>query len=865
MKTYKSASEVKKALLNLEEVVIGKWSAKINSDDELEMYAPDGSGRAASFHHFDKAVEDFYKWAGGMPETDKKPKSYPATPSGSGPLGPDTSDKKPWPDPKVNTQPVMQGDGADTKLGPDTTQNKPWVDPTVVKNPEKKEKENGTSDPTLGPDTSRNPTHWDSSDDTNNAIHVPSEDNISEEQFEPSVETEPHQIKNTGENVPSLGEFHANRIIDSFIETKREASYQELVQASPSAELLKDIANPNKWATNQALRDLGYLDKPELTEMGDPRDAGCDNGGAVGGQWEYDDRDKNAEEAWPGAGGAAGLLEPEDNDKNAEGGGAGGAGGVGMGEGVSLPAGGSVTHPKKKELTKPQDAGWPKAKASIVDLAYALAKAGCVLDHACKIMANPANVEKFAKLDKTAQLDPSAMFPGDLPQEGGEALNPAEFGDTAQLGPRADALYNEFLEMSPFMGDPEQVQGLESIFEGIRHSLSGGDTASAESMLAQIEDYMATLQRTGTKIRENWGQDGQYQRDLEAESAEELYHLTRSLGQDDPYDWATSGQPRQPGEEVPMDDPNMMVQAVDDSAKAYWSDYLKDYGKDLTKGESGNKNRKDNWKPKVDETPESDVDTSDTKKAQMDNAPGGAELSDDNSMVPDGGSSDPTAPVMPPKPAGPPGGPGAAPPAGPDAELKQLGWSDQDLSTMSNEDKQNIVNIKLKKPGSGAGLPGKAPADKTPAPAPPGPPPADGGGPPGMGDPQGGPAPLPMDNKAPVASREAQMAAPAEPAAAPAAPPAAPEAAPAAPAAPQQGGEQFAGEAGGDFSPESEALKVYNQIMEQEVKASTADQVPAIKAQMLVQRLLSEVGMPINEARNLFGLTKDKGFNTLFK
>ena len=860
MKTYKSASEVKKALLNLEEVVIGKWSAKINSDDELEMYAPDGSGRAASFSHFDKAVEDFFKWAGGMPDTDKKPKSYPATPSGSGPLGPDTSDKKPWADPKIKTQPVMQGEGSGTELGKDTTQNKPWVDPTVVKNPEKKEKENGTSDPTLGPDTSRNPTHWAAADAVNNPAHLPSEDNISEANFEPKVETEPHQILNTGENVPSLGEFHANKIVDSFAEVKREASYQELVQASPSEELLRDIANPNKWAANQALRDMGYIDKPELTEMGDPRDAGCDNGGATGGQWEYEDHNKNAEGEWPGSGGAAGILDQPDTDKSAEG---GGAGGVGMGDGASLPAGGSVTHPKKKELTKPQDAGWPKSKASIVTLAYALAKAGCVLDHACKILANPDNVAKFAKMDKTAQLDPNAMFPEDLPQEGGQALDPAEFGDAAQLGPRADALYNEFLEMSPFMGDPEQVQGIESIFEGIRHSLSGGDTASAESMINQIQEYMSTLQRTGTKIRENWGQDGQYQRDLEAESAEELYNLARSLGQEEPYDWSTSGQPRQPGEVMLGDeDPNMMVQAVDESAKAYWSDYFKDYGKDLTKGESGNKDRKDNWKPKVDETPESDVKTSDPKKAQMENAPGGADLAEGGSAVPEGANADPTAPVAP--PAAPPRP--AAPAAGPDAELKQLGWSEQDLSVMSNEDKQNIVNIKLKKPGSGDGLPGKARMEKTPAPAPPGPPPAgDDGGAPGLGDPQGGPVPLPMDNKSSMASREAQMAAPAEPAAAPAAPPAAPEAAPAAPAAPQQGGEQFAGEAGGDFSPESEALKVYNQIMEQEVKASTADQVPAIKAQMLVQRLLSEVGMPINEARNLFGLTKDKGFNTLFK
>ena len=161
MKIYKSASEVKQALLNLEEVVIGKWSAMINENDELEMWAPNGEGRSASFSYFDKAVNDFCKWA-GIPDKMPKPVSFDNIPKGSGPLGNDTADDKPWTDPKVNSQPVMQGDGADESLGKDTSADKPWSDPSVDKRPDEKAKDNGSSDPELGSDTTRNPTEWDS-------------------------------------------------------------------------------------------------------------------------------------------------------------------------------------------------------------------------------------------------------------------------------------------------------------------------------------------------------------------------------------------------------------------------------------------------------------------------------------------------------------------------------------------------------------------------------------------------------------------------------------------------------------------------------------------------------------------------------
>jgi len=906
--TYKSIKDVKDALLNLKEVKIGKWSAKLNKADELEMWAPNGEGRAASFYYFDKAVEDFCKWA-GIPEKTPKPVTYDKTPSGSGPLGEDTSGDEPWNKPKTNQQAPMQGQSSDEGLGADTSGDKPWTDPAVDKRPDEKAKENGGSDPELGSDTTRNDPKWaseykidfkgdtgtykswdeaygafkklymeaaadkaqatgeestfktlnrlaeehikplDDSDKTaqsdsadsqrNKDFYIPTEDNAGEGKYSPKVNTDPHQIQNVGENPPSLGEFHASRIVDTFAEPKRQASYQELVEASPSENLLRDIADPQKWAANRMLAEVnGDTDKSMFLvnyEEDDAKSAGC-------------------------------------GDKEAE-------GGIGMGEGVALPAGGSVTHPKKNELPskkKFKEASPQTKKSTIVSLGYALALANTEMKLACAIMADPNSVAKFDKMDKSAQLDPFALFEGEeLPSGGGEdPLKSEEFDMRFQdLSARYEKLFNDFYEVMPFLSR-EDKDGLESVLEGVSFSIKGGDLDSAESMIDQLEQHFASMPQpgmasVGTKIRENWGENGAYQRDIEAETAEEMYHLVRSLGTEDSYDWSSYGKPLDPNESMqeveaqemaPAPDMGMGVQAADEAAKTYWSDYFKDYGEKMTKDDVSKKDRKDSWTPKVDETPKPENKGPDVKKAQMESAPSPQVAPADSAPMPEAAPSEPTAPVAP--PTGPPSaGPKPTPTAGPDQELKGLGWTDEDLASMSDEDKQKIVQIKLKKPGSGVKETGPAPVDKTPKPAPPaGPPTEDGAMAPGT--PQPGPAPVPADPKAPVAaSKEAQMEQ-AQPAPAPApAPQAAPAQDPAAQQDPQfaQSGEQV------EFSPESEALKVYNQIMEQEVKATTAEQVPAIKAQILVQRLLTEVGMPINEARQLFGLTRDKGFNTLFK
>ena len=883
MKTYKSINEVKQALLNLETVRIGKWSARINDNDELEMWAPNGDGRAAPFYYFDKAAADFCKWA-GIPDKMPKPVTYDKTPSDSGPIGEDTSGDSPWKDPKINQQAPMQGQSSDESIGMDTSGDSPWTDPAVDKRPDEKAKDNGVSDPDLGSDTTKNPTKWGQSDgmsQSNKDFYIPEEDSADDSEYEPKLNTEPHQIQNIGENPSALREFHANYIVDTFVEPKRGLSYQELVESCPSERILRDIANPEKWAANQALRELGILDE-ESEQMEDSKDARFEPDHSMFLVDYEEDPTKTAR-----------LYE----DKSAEG---AGCGGVGMGEGVALPPGGSITYPKKKkqrqrseavappgkedmiqklknnpEVDNPWALAWSQynkekgKKNSISTLAYALVKANTDIKTACKVLANPKSIEKFSKMDKDAQLDPSSLFEDDMLSDGSNPLNPEEFKEEdtriVELEDKYDLLYNKFMEASPFMGSKEQVDGLTAVFDGINYSISGGDFDTARSMLDQVEQYLNDMPQPGlssvsTKIKENWGENGQYQRDIEAESAEEMYHLVRSLGTEDSYDWSSYGKPTEPGEDMVMNaqdlgespDMSMGVQAADDSAKTYWSDYFKDYGDKMTREDVSNKNRKDNWKPKVKETPKPENKGSDLKEAQMMNAPSPQLSPSESTPMPEAAPTNPTDPVAPQE--SPPNQ--QAKPAGPDQDLKNLGWTDEDLANMSPEDKQKIVQIKLKKPGSGVKETGPAPMDKTPKPAPPAGPPTEDGAKPGPDAPQPGPAPVPADPKAPIASKNAQQAQPAMQ-----------EPAPSQPVQDEgQANTQFVDpNSDNEYSPESEALKIYNQVMEQEVKATTADQVPALKSQILVQRLLTEVGMPINEARSLFGLTRDKGFNSLFK
>jgi hypothetical protein len=132
--------------------------------------------------------------------------------------------------------------------------------------------------------------------------------------------------------------------------------------------------------------------------------------------------------------------------------------------------------------------------------------------------------------------------------------------------------------------------------------------------LDEATDYFyRDKKEAGPKLREKWDDAGGYNRDMEAESAEELYHLVRSFGTEDDYDWS-SYKPSMPmapngieegsyATDGKFEGPEVMgteastKEAVDEDAKKYFEDYYGDYGKDLVKDDSSSKDPRDK-KPK---------------------------------------------------------------------------------------------------------------------------------------------------------------------------------------------------------------------------------------------------------------------------
>ena len=229
----------------------------------------------------------------------------------------------------------------------------------------------------------------------------------------------------------------------------------------------------------------------------------------------------------------------------------------------------------------------------------------------------------------------------------------------------------------------------------------------------------------GPKIKETWGD---YSRDLEAESAEDLYHLVRSFGQEDVYDWSGMRRPDQmspaaenmpdqmgPTTSVPpttgLQPPGMNTVALDSFGKEYYQDYFGEYGDQLVKDEGVDK-RKERKEKKED-------DGKEAQAAPM--APAAPQTPPAAPQAP-GGTPTPGKPSAPaPMPSGGPQGvPGKPAPGAGNAGLEALGWLQEDIQGMDEQDKQKILQIQLQKPGTkGKGAP--MPSDTSKGPAPGGP------------------------------------------------------------------------------------------------------------------------------------------------
>ena len=1248
MKKFKTAKQVKKALLNNQEVVINKWAIRINAKDEVEIWDPKGKGVVANFSALDRVVKDFVKVSQGIPNTMPKPVTYEATPSGSGPLGPDSTGDNPWKDPKVDKTPKPDGKMSDPSLGGDTTQDTPWVDPAINYRPEPNIETGGLPDTDLGPDSTKNPVEWEDklrgpgsqqgqyeSGSNKSAQDMdPGSDGQSEmgtydddDEYYPEIEYEPHEIKNKGETPSSIPEelggrtnaqaegvlgFLKQRLsqyddwfdsaagdhyfrdydnnvkawadtieeavryaeesgtgdvsqVDApayvgeissilfklapsgvseddiyyelediqsealdlnlssisavrvgFVDTfEKEASpgpsYNELVNASPSQDLLRGIADPEKWESLQTVKAFrGGMGRGLQKDWGGCRDK------ANKGMSNMRGNPPMEPEAGCGEDHKADMEEPKKDKKKSR-----------------KVRRASLSFEDIKSITNSVDIystedgefdirmddrdnifvvldddrvidyiyygngqlGWDYPVPDVVDLA--------VSDLILEI--EEENPDKYRHLYEEDEK-PGGTFQPAYDKKSRKVRSSVE--EALQLIEQNPELLEEGLAQGQesgwgFVGAANYI--LEQL--GIDPKV---DKEAAQDMIEAVKVFQKSARRrqAGPKLKENWGVDGGYSRDIEAESPMELYHLTRSFGQEDDYDWSKyEPNDAQAEADVVPEDPMMMEagkEAADDKAKSYWKDYFKDYGEDLVKDDVTKKDRKET-EPKVDETPkpagqqkvkarrrrraqsgstvyeddlisvsidskgmnitgnpegfvdyepqsfsevlegfmaqgamwvdpeaigaltdgeiidfdgnlywwadyavidemqvlseggtitlidsgespeEEDFDLEASRKARRaqrraeakearrkaqawgdsdpvdafelvellytefpDTLPDREEIvaviereypSTNFTGVPDEvwqnaidlyyegwnhpdrihdsrkalrrrkaqrraeakaarrkAQAAPAAPMDSAPPGGstpaapqeqtqtPPGAPGAQVPAGKpqaapgagDEGLKSLGWTPEDIKAMSEEDKQKVLQVQLKKPGTGAPAAG-APAGQTPPKAPAKPAPQ---------APQSGPAPTPAapgaGMPAPVAARLRRESndrlkisrafkrlaqAPIEEGVAPPAPQP-------SPSAPVQTGPQTGPQKADEFadptsmdatSPDAQAMTIYSEILQKPVSASSPAQVPAMKAQELVQRLLNEVGMSMEEAKSIYGLEKDQGFVDLFK
>jgi hypothetical protein len=211
------------------------------------------------------------------------------------------------------------------------------------------------------------------------------------------------------------------------------------------------------------------------------------------------------------------------------------------------------------------------------------------------------------------------------------------------------------------IGNREAVAppGWEEIVKKFKGEGNADPSLDVENEEAGIDDfanaggisYKGSAKRVGgPRLKENWGDGGAYNRDLEAETAEELHALVRGFNGEE-VDWSLFKP------QAPQATQEIMAGkvAVDDEAKNYYEKYFSedDYGKKMVKDVL-----KRDRQVKKEEGSEKKEDK---KEAQM--AP---------PAPPAPGPKPPAGPGAPPAPGGAPvpgatkapAGPGAPPPAG---------------------------------------------------------------------------------------------------------------------------------------------------------------------------------------------------------
>jgi len=843
--------KVKEALYNDQVVEHRGWIIRINANDMIEVFPPDKSNAdafEAPLSHLDRVVSGYCKQADmPIPGVNQTQGDQVSVPAPKKLLGPNSDEGEGWKSPTVNKRPKgtdPKGTSApSTSMGKDTSGNDVSnFTPRVVR-PKPNVERGGLPDTSLGPDSQGNATNWRDKDvrikDDGRMARRPVRRRADE--FDVKVQQEPGKHLNKGETPSDPKEFVKNeeeinkesegkeaRFVDNFEAPRVDATdvYRRLRANRPSESLLRDVMDPHKWAAN------------------------------------------------------------------------------------------NVFMPKKAEYKIIVD-GKPIQLADPTDEPYALMQ------------------WSEAQRDYDEGAINSAYI-----LEDGDVLD--------SLGEDADVDDYDVPSDTDFMN---------------------WEASKKKSKVRR---------QAGPRLRENWGGDGAYSRDLEAESPEHLHALTLALaGEDIDFSQFAPTLPDEipegdqvdaggaaPGGGQPvvkpvaskraLEDPSKATkkkknpptglgeevggaamgsgfgasancggshdredkEAVDPAAKGYWSGYFGEYGKQLTRDEADPPESKS---PKKKKSPADGDKGKDARRAAWLRAraaksaqaappapggaptslPGGANAAPVTGAPPAPGGAPaapkaPGAPGAPPAPGGAPAAPGGASPAGGsgDQGLQALGWTAEEINVMDPEDKQKILQYKIKRPGTKVGP--TTPSDAAPkAPAAPGAPPAPGGAPAAPVS----PAPaarvgklllMKVNRRMAINEKKLSQAAPTTPQSAPATAAPSPLATPVAPGASQAGPPQpGAGKApavpknpsqnpntgelpvGDPDSTESkvaeDAFQILAEVQQMQVMANSPEQVTSVKSAELAKRLLNELGVTMQEARELYGLTKNQSFGTLLK
>lgn len=562
--------KVAEALYNDLPVEHRGWLIRIDANaDTVQVFPPEGDSHHQAFEadlcHLDKAVSDFCKLAEmPIPGVNTHPKDQVNVGKPSKVLGPDSSVGEGWKNPKINERPTgldQKGTSApSTRLGPDTSsQNVPHFNPAINKRPKDPVGRGGLPDTDLGPDSSSAPTNWrdrlvkiqEDGRTGKKAFHDvkppkrgpgqlgygkaqmgeevgPEGDGIQarrraeSDPFNVTPVEEPGKHLNKGEdpsdpkevihteqgpekNSEKKGLRRSAWIEDTFGVPKVDASevYRRMSAKRPSAELLKDIFDPQKWSAAN-LMDPKRAQELQLEPIPDEDEA----------QLEFlPDEDENESGYYSDT-----MMDAEDlvlfieNDGDLY---------------------RSQTQSIINNLMRKLRAGTFDETRS-VDLWYYLAEEGA---------------KRFAQQNKDSlpPLPWHKLFPVSVRVEAAQQLadyyNPmitkGEFGD---IWPRrgqvvdTEACSGGSVKAVAPPGWEDTVKDMKKHPE-IDNPWALAWSEKNKGAKPGGSDKKESRRVAGPRIKENWGGDGAYSRELSTESSEELHALTLALGGQE-VDWS---------------------------------------------------------------------------------------------------------------------------------------------------------------------------------------------------------------------------------------------------------------------------------------------------------------------------------------